>query len=65
MYWDVLRLFHEIKQGLLKSRPYNIKSLGIDTWCVDFGLLDKDGKPVSYTHLDVYKRQGVSSISIR
>ena len=20
MYWDVLRLFHEIKQGLLKSR---------------------------------------------
>ena len=32
MYWDVLRLFHEIKQGLLKSRPYNIKSLGIDTW---------------------------------
>ena len=39
MYWDVLRLFHEIKQGLLKSRPYNIKSLGIDTWGVDFGLL--------------------------
>ena len=31
MYWDVLRLFHEIKQGLLKSRTYNIKSLGIDT----------------------------------
>ena len=52
MYWDVLRLFHEIKQGLLKSRPYNIKSLGIDTWGVDFGLLDKDGKllenPVHY-----------------
>lgn len=52
MYWDVLRLFHEIKQGLLKSRTYNIKSLGIDTWGVDFGLLDKDGKllenPVHY-----------------
>ncbi|MDW7655628.1 MAG: rhamnulokinase family protein [Bacillota bacterium] len=53
LYWDVLRLFHEIKQGLIKSKTCGqIDSIGIDTWGVDFGLLDKDGRilenPVHY-----------------
>jgi len=53
MYWDVLRLFHEIKQSLIKSKACGeIRSLGIDTWGVDFGLIDKDGRllenPVHY-----------------
>ena len=53
LYWDVLRLFHEIKQGLLKVKPYGqIDSLGIDTWGVDFGLVDANGRllenPVHY-----------------
>lgn len=53
MYWDVLRLFHEIKQSLIKSKACGkIHSLGIDTWGVDFGLIDKDGRllenPVHY-----------------
>lgn len=53
MYWDVLRLFHEIKQSLIKSKACGkIDSLGIDTWGVDFGLIDKDGRllenPVHY-----------------
>lgn len=46
LYWDILRLFHEIKQGILKcgnSRHQDIASVGIDTWGVDFGLLDKNG----------------------
>lgn len=54
-YWDILRLFHEIKQGLLKcvnSGNADIESIGIDTWGVDFGLLDKNGylleNPVHY-----------------
>lgn len=52
-YWDVLRLFHEIKQGILKAKQAGgFDSIGIDTWGVDFGLLDKDGKllenPVHY-----------------
>ena len=39
-YWDVLRLFHEIKQGLLKAKQAGgFDSIGIDTWGVDFGLL--------------------------
>ncbi len=53
MYWDVLRLFHDIKIGLIKAKQEGkIQSLGIDTWGVDFGLLDKNGKllenPVHY-----------------
>lgn len=52
MYWDVLRLFHEIKQSLVKAKPYDVDSVAVDTWGVDFGLLDKDGKllenPVHY-----------------
>lgn len=52
LYWDVLRLFHEIKQGILKAKPEGFDSIGIDTWGVDFGLLDKKGNllenPVNY-----------------
>lgn len=45
MYWDVLRLFHDIKISLIKAKQQgNIQSLGIDTWGVDFGLLDAQGK---------------------
>lgn len=52
-YWDVLRLFHEIKQGILKAKQFgNIDSIGIDTWGVDFGLIDEKGylleNPVHY-----------------
>lgn len=47
LYWDVLRLFHEIKQGILKcanSGDRDIDAIGIDTWGVDFGLLDENDK---------------------
>ena len=53
LYWDILRLVHEIKQGLAKASEYDaIAAIGIDTWGVDFGLLDKNGRllenPVHY-----------------
>lgn len=52
-YWDVQRLFFEIKQGILKAKlDGGFESIGIDTWGVDFGLLRKDGtlieNPVHY-----------------
>lgn len=46
-HWDVLRLFYEIKQGILKcanSGNRDIDCIGIDTWGVDYGLLDKKDK---------------------
>ena len=54
-FWDILRLFHEIKQGILKCVALghnDISSIGIDTWGVDFGLLDENGylleNPIHY-----------------
>ncbi len=54
LYWDILRLYSELKIGIQKScRKYkDIASLGIDTWGVDFGFIDKQGKlpanPIHY-----------------
>ena len=48
--WDFYALFNELKTGLKKAfAKYGdeIESIGIDTWGVDFGLLDKDGKLIS------------------
>lgn len=45
MYWDTLRQFYEIKKGLVKAKKVGkIESIGIDTWGVDFGLLDEHGE---------------------
>jgi rhamnulokinase len=52
--WDLLRLHSEIKIGLQKSvKAYpQIESIGLDTWGVDFGLIDRKGRllgnPVHY-----------------
>ena len=53
--WDFEALFNELKTGLKKAfAKYGdeIKSIGIDTWGVDYGLLDKEGRlianPISY-----------------
>lgn len=53
--WDILRIYHEIKNSIRKCAlgdDRDIASIGIDTWGVDFGFLDKHGKllgnPVHY-----------------
>lgn len=52
MYWDVLRLHSDILHAISSSNIYQPVSLGIDTWGVDYGLLDKKGKllgnPICY-----------------
>jgi len=55
IYWDVLRLWTEIKEGLriaAGSERDSLLSLGLDTWGVDFGLLDASdrliGNPYHY-----------------
>ena len=44
--WDVDHLFHEVVEGLKRCRTLNRipKSVGIDTWAVDFVLLDGAGQ---------------------
>lgn len=43
-FWDLPRLFHEVKFGLAKAKEYDFKSVGVDTWGVDYALVTKDGK---------------------
>lgn len=45
LHWDALRLFDEIQTGiqLAAKRCGALTSVGVDTWGVDFGLLDKNG----------------------
>lgn len=46
LYWDTLRLFHEIRHALFicgRERKLALDGIGIDTWGVDFGLLGPDG----------------------
>ena len=49
LYWDILRLYTEIKNGLkLAFKDYkSIQSMGIDSWAVDFGFFDKNDKLIS------------------
>ncbi len=49
MYWDILRIFHEIKQSVTKTvlDGEKIFSMGIDTWGVDYALLDSNGRMLS------------------
>ena len=54
IYWDFPALFEEMKNGLkVAARSgYAVKGIGIDTWGVDFGLIDRKGNllgnPVCY-----------------
>jgi rhamnulokinase len=44
-HWDIFRLFEEIKNGIKDAVTQNEipVSIGIDTWGVDYGLLDEAG----------------------
>ena len=48
-YWDILRLFSELKKGIFISfqKFKNIRSVAVDTWGIDFGFIDKSGKLMS------------------
>ena len=53
LYWNLLGQWEELKTGLKKAgvephqdqkRPIEIHGIGVDTWGVDFGLLDRNGE---------------------
>lgn len=54
LYWDFPSLFEDMKTGLklAAQKGYTVKGIGIDTWGVDFGLIDKNGNllgnPICY-----------------
>lgn len=45
MQWDFNRLLSEVQQGIARAQDrYELTSVGIDTWGVDYGLLDFQGR---------------------
>jgi len=47
LHWDILRLLHEITNGVRVTRSVGlgeISSVAIDAWGCDFGLLDRQGE---------------------
>ncbi|WP_062352843.1 rhamnulokinase [Herbidospora yilanensis] len=52
LHWDVLGLHGDVLDGLRRIDAARLDSLGIDSWAVDYGLLDRDGRlignPVHY-----------------
>jgi sugar (pentulose or hexulose) kinase len=55
LYWDFVHLFRNIQDGIALAKKEfgaGLVSMGIDTWGVDFGLIDSQGKllgnPVNY-----------------
>jgi rhamnulokinase len=52
LHWNILGLWAEIMRGLKAAAPFHPVSMGLDTWGVDFGLLDKQdaliGNPYHY-----------------
>ncbi|MCA9107629.1 MAG: rhamnulokinase, partial [Planctomycetales bacterium] len=53
LHWDVLRLWADIKEGLTQAgRRFGdrVASVAVDTWGVDFGLLDRNGELLANPH---------------
>ncbi|HEY6295802.1 MAG TPA: rhamnulokinase family protein [Streptosporangiaceae bacterium] len=53
LYWDILRLYADVQHGLqAAAREFPLASAGIDSWGVDYGLIDSAGallgNPVHY-----------------
>ena len=47
LYWNFLELWRDIQAGLEKAKRLQPASIGVDTWGVDFGLLDRHGALLS------------------
>lgn len=48
LYWDILGLYNSVLSGLRAAAPsFPLASVGIDSWGVDYGLLDATGALIS------------------
>jgi len=55
VFWDILGIHRETLAGLRSvSREGRLDGIGIDSWAVDYGLLDRDGALLGnpYSHRD-------------
>ncbi|GAA4912493.1 rhamnulokinase [Streptomonospora salina] len=50
LHWDIGGLYHGMLDGLRAAAPHAPRSVGIDSWAVDYGLLDADGALLGLPH---------------
>ena len=53
VHWDLPALFDEVKRGIAAAATLfkdELVSVGVDTWGVDYGLLDEDGRLMGLPH---------------
>lgn len=67
LHWDILRLLHETKTGIRRSFQLGFTpgTFGIDTWGVDFGLLDGNGELLGnpYHYRDTHTEGLIEEVS--
>ncbi|ADL42090.1 Rhamnulokinase [Caldicellulosiruptor obsidiansis OB47] len=66
LYWDFLYLFNNLKIGIYKAKKQfgTIDSIGVDTWGVDYGLVDKYGNLISnpYHYRDLRTKSAIEEV---
>jgi len=69
LHWDILRLLHEIKKSIrmMFQKGYAPATLGIDSWGVDFGLLDANGELIGnpYHYRDAQTEGMIGEVGAR
>ena len=66
LHWDILGIFREVIEGLRRAARVapELRSVGIDSWAVDYGLIDADGQLLGnpYHYRDRRTRRGVEEV---
>ena len=66
LHWDILGIFHEVVEGLRRAARVapELKSVGVDSWGCDYGLLDADGRLLGnpYAYRDRRTGRGVDAV---
>ena len=66
LHWDLLGIFREVVEGLRRAARVapDLQSVGVDSWAVDYGLLDADGRLLGnpYAYRDRRTERGVDMV---
>ena len=66
LVWNIDKLFKNIVEGIKKCNDYGVVpySIGIDTWGVDYALLDENGNIIDevYSYRDSRNNEGVKAV---
>ena len=66
LHWDILRLYREVLAGLREATRAadGLVSIGLDSWAIDYGLLDEAGSLLGdpYHYRDARNAAGVAAV---